>query len=260
MKLEVNNAYFKYVEANPILEDINFVLEDGQFLCVLGQNGIGKTTFLKCLTGILKWESGHVKFNGKKIDGISDLKEVAYVPQAHAVTFPYTALDMVCMGRTKHMSFFAMPSKIDRKIARDCLEQLGIAHLENRKCSQMSGGQLQMVYIARALASNPELLILDEPEAHLDFKNQALIIKRLKLLVKERKISCIMNTHNPENALRISDYILLFGFGGEYIFGKTNETLTEKNINRFFDVDTKIVDLKKMGIDAKTFVMMPDDK
>lgn len=257
MRLDVVQGCFSYTIDKPILKDLSLSLEEGKFLCVLGQNGIGKTTFLRCLTGVLKWESGFVNLNGEKIDGIANIKDIAYVPQAHQVTFPYTALDMVCMGRTKHMKFFSMPSKLDRSIAMESLEQVGIEHLAERKCSQMSGGQLQMVYIARALASNPKLLILDEPEAHLDFKNQELVLNKLSQLVKKRNLSCIMNTHNPEHALRVSDYTLLLGSGGIYEFGDTSEVLTEKNISRFFGVTTRILDLKALGIDAKAFVLVP---
>lgn len=105
MKLRVDNGCFSYTEDKPILKNLSLDLNPGKMLCVLGQNGIGKTTFLNCLTGVLKWQSGEVFLNDKVIEGISKEPNVAYVPQAHSVSFPYTALDMVCMGRTKHMSF-----------------------------------------------------------------------------------------------------------------------------------------------------------
>ncbi len=255
MKLEVVDGCFSYVDERPILNRLSFEIDPGTFLCVLGQNGIGKTTFLRCLTGILKWKSGGVKIDGKPIDGISSIREVAYVPQAHQVSFPYTALEMVCMGRTKHMKFFSMPSKLDRKVAMQSLEQVGIGHLSEQKCSEMSGGQLQMVYIARALAGKPKLLILDEPESHLDFKNQERVIRQLNRLVREQGISCIMNTHYPEHALRISDYTLMLGERGSYEFGLTKAVLTEANISRFFEVSARILDLNELGVDAKAFVL-----
>lgn len=227
-------------------------------LCVLGQNGIGKTTFLNCLTGVLKWQSGCVSLDGRVIDGISKEADVAYVPQVHRVHFPYSALDMVCMGRSKHMSFFATPSRVDKEIAMASLEAMGISHLASHSCSKMSGGQLQLVYIARALAGQPKLIILDEPETHLDFKNQDLIIKMIRKLVLDKKISCIMNTHSPIHALQVSDYTLLLGKEGMYEYGKTNEVLTEGNINSYFDVHTKIVDLNPLGLDSKAFVLLSE--
>lgn len=258
MKLAIVNGCFSYDYDKPILKNLSIDLDEGKFLCVLGQNGIGKTTFLHCLTGILKLQSGNIILDGKIIDGISKLTDVAYVPQAHNISFPYTALDMVCMGRTKHMKFFSMPSKLDRNIAMESLEQMGIEYLAERKCSQMSGGQLQMVYIARALVGNPKLLILDEPEAHLDFKNQELILRKLKKLVEERNISCIMNTHNPEHALRVADYSLLLGKEGSYEFGKTTTVLTEENISKFFEVKTRILNLETLGINTKAFVLVTE--
>lgn len=255
MKLEIVNGSFAYEPQVQILKRLNLSIEEGVFLCILGPNGIGKTTFLKCLTGILKWQEGFTRFNHQKTSGISNLQEVSYVPQAHKVSFPYTALDMVCMGRTKQMKFFAMPSKLDQRIAMESLEEMNIAHLAHRKSNQMSGGQLQMVYIARALAAKPRVLILDEPESHLDFKNQAIIIQKLRQLVKEQKIACIMNTHNPEHAMKIADQILLLGEGGDYVFGKTEEVLTEANIKKFFEVEAHIVDLHPLGIAKKAFVL-----
>lgn len=256
MKLNVNNCSFSYVQNKPILKNLSFNLDTGKMLCVLGQNGIGKTTFLNCLTGILKWQSGYVSIKGKEIDGILKEPDVAYVPQVHGVKFPYSALDMVCMGRTKHMSFFATPSKLDKELAMECLNTVGIAHLSTQSCSQMSGGQLQLVYMARSLAGKPKLIILDEPETHLDFKNQNLIIRLIRSLVSDKKISCIMNTHSPAHALQISDNTLLLGKDGMYEFGNTCHILTEESINRFFDVSTKIVDLNPLGVDSKAFVLL----
>ena len=255
MKLEIKNGCFSYRKEQVLLKNLSFSLSDGQILSVLGQNGIGKTTLLRCLTGIIKWDSGCALFNGEKIDGIRKLKTIAYVPQAHPVTFSYTALDMVCMGRAKNMRFFDMPSRLDRTIAMESLECVGLKDLAHRKCSQMSGGQLQLVYIARALAGNPELLILDEPESHLDFKNQALILEKLTQLAQNNRLACIINTHNPEHALRISDYTLLLGAGGRFTFGQTTAVLNEDNIRQYFDVNVKMLDLNTFGLSQKTFVI-----
>lgn len=255
MKLEVINGCFSYHKGQVILNNLNLRIGGGQVLSVLGQNGIGKTTFLRCLTGILKWQSGYAQYNGEKIEGIKKLSKIAYVPQAHPVQFPYSAIDMVCMGRAKSMGFFDMPSKLDRSIAMESLERVGISNLAYRKCSQMSGGQLQLVYIARALSGNPELLILDEPESHLDFKNQALILEIISTFVDKNGLSCIINTHSPEHALSISDYTLLLGSEGRYIFGETQDVLNEENILKYFDVNVKLLDLNTLGVPQKTFVI-----
>ncbi len=255
MNLSVIEGSFSYQPDKPILKNLNFQLSEGQVLCVLGQNGAGKTTLLRCLTGFLKWNSGHAELNGQRIDGIKSLTQIAYVPQAHPAVFPYTALEMVCMGKAKSKSFFEMPSRLDREQAMESLESVGMQGLAHRKCSQMSGGQLQLVYLARALVGSPELLILDEPESHLDFRNQALIFDKITELVGLKRLSCIINTHNPEHALRISDLSLLIGYDGCYEFGKTSDVLNEENIHRFFGVFVKLLDLKPLGVEQKTFVI-----
>lgn len=255
MKLEIVQGSFYYEGGETVLRDLNLAIGEGTFLCVLGRNGIGKTTFLKCLTGILRWSEGCTLFEGEVCQNIFDKSEVAYVPQAHPTAFPYTALDMVCMGRSRKMGRFSMPSAKDRQIAMESLREMGISHLADRECSRMSGGQLQMVYIARALVTNPRLLILDEPETHLDFKNQAEILKKLGTWVRQRNISCIMNTHYPEHALKMADKVLLLGKEGDYAFGTTKDMMTSENIRRFFEVGAKIVDLQPLGIEKKVFVV-----
>jgi iron complex transport system ATP-binding protein len=159
------------------------------------------------------------------------------------------------MGKAKSKRFFEMPSKLDREQAMESLECVGIQALAHRKCSQMSGGQLQLVYLARALVGSPELLILDEPESHLDFRNQALIFDKISALVEAKGLSCIINTHHPEHALRISDLSLLIGHGGCYEFGETSAVLNEENIHRFFGVSVRLLDLKPLGVEQKTFVI-----
>lgn len=255
MNLQVSDGCFSYKADKPILRNLNFELNEGQILCVLGQNGAGKTTLLRCLTGFLKWNSGYTYFNGKQMNGISSLAKVSYVPQVHPVIFPYTAVEMVCMGKAKSKRFFELPTYMDREQAIEILKSIGIEELMHRKCSQMSGGQLQLVYLARALIDDPELLILDEPESHLDFKNQALIFDIITGLVKSKRLSCIINTHYPEHALRISDYSLFLGSNGRYVFGESSLVINEDNIKRFFDISVRILDLKHFGVDQKTFVI-----
>lgn len=255
IKIEVSNGCFGYSKQANILQDINFTLEEGNILAIMGQNGIGKTTLQQCLMGILKWNSGEMKIDDQPFNGIKSLDKISYVPQVHQVSFPYTVSNLVCMGRTKKIKHFAMPSKEDREIAMECLEEVGISDIAEKKCQNLSGGQLQLVFLARALAAEPELLVLDEPENHLDFKNQLHILKVITTLVRKRNMSCIMNTHNPENALRFSDNVLMLG-RGDYIFGETNKILTESNIKKYFNVNAKIIDLVPLGISSKTCVIM----
>lgn len=255
MILEVKDASYSYDGKNYILKDLNLAIKENAIVSVLGQNGVGKTTFLKNLIGLYKWTDGSTFFRGEKVKSLLDKKELAYVAQAQTIALPYRVLDLVLMGRTKYLSAFSSPRKEDEIIACDVLKQVGIYHLKDKKANELSGGQLQMVYLARALAGKPKIIILDEPEAHLDFKNQKIILDKILELAKTNGITCIINTHSPENALKISDYTLFLG-KDSYEFGETEKILNEENISKYFGMKSKIVDLNYIGIDKKTFVLI----
>lgn len=257
MSLEVKNGEFKYKSGRNILENISFVIERGEILTILGPNGVGKTTLLKCIMFILKWEKGKTLLDGKDISKIKPVeiwKKIAYVPQSHGVVFSYTVLDMVLMGRAPYLSIFSTPRSRDIEIAKKCLDLIGISHLAEKNYSEISGGEMQMVLIARALASEPEVLILDEPESHLDFKNQLLMLTLIQMLAKERNISCIINTHYPDHALRIADKTLLLGKGTKSIFGVVQEVITESNLKEYFDVNSRIISFSENGMPMQTVV------
>lgn len=245
--LSVKNGYFSYPKEKEILKNINLKLEEGKVLSVLGPNGVGKTSLIKCMIGLLKWKSGDSFIDGKNLKDIksSDLwKIVSYIPQARQFAFSYTALEMVLIGRTPHISMFKQPSEKDVKMALEIMEKIGIIHLADKDCNQMSGGQLQMVLIARALVSDPKLIILDEPEAGLDFKNQLLILDLIKKLSINQKISVVINTHYPVNALSISDDTLMLNDDGDFIYGKTNDILIPENIKKCFNVEVVMSEIE----------------
>ena len=188
MKFEVINGSFGYGSA-AILHDVSFSLEGNQVLAVLGPNGVGKTTLLKCMMGLLKWNRGETRIDGLAMDTMSHSriwKRIAYVPQSKGISLSYTALEMVLMGRSARLGLFAQPSREDMAIAEKAMEEVGITFLKDKQCSRMSGGELQMVLIARALCTQPEMLILDEPESNLDFKNQLVILDIVKQRTRDR--------------------------------------------------------------------------
>jgi len=238
MLLRVEKGSFYYTSDTPILQDITLSLEKGEVIAVMGPNGIGKTTFLKCLMGIYKWKSGHSLLDGK--DTGNARKQIGYVPQAHRFSFPYSVRDMVVFGRAKYLPAFASPGEKDYEFADRALEEVGISAISEKSCNQLSGGQLQMVLLARALVGEPQLLILDEPESHLDFGNQITILKIIKRLAKEKGIACVMNTHYPNHALNIADKTLLLR-GNKFLVGKTDQILTKENVREYFGVDSIIV-------------------
>ena len=168
---------------------------------------------------------------------------IGYVPQSHAPAFPYTVFEMVMMGRARRIGLFRTPAAADRARVAELLELVGVLPLAERAATELSGGQLQMVYIARALAVEPKLMILDEPEAHLDFHNQMIVLRLLKKLSTEQNMTIVMNTHSPENALKISHKSLLMR-RGEQLFGSTEGLLSEENLRRFYDIDCRVTETR----------------
>lgn len=257
MNLEIKNGNFGYLKDNLILKDINLKINDGEIFTILGQNGIGKTTLLKCLNGVLKWSTGEMYIGGKRANSTKELKSIGYVPQAHNLSFPYSVRELTIMGRARYLGMFSTPSEKDQKLVEEVLNEIGILHLIDKKCSELSGGQLQMVFVARALVGTPEILILDEPESHLDFKNQAVILKLIVKLVRERGITCIFNTHYPEYALRISDRSMIMG-KNDYITGKSSDIINENNLKKYFGIETEILDTKIEDKILKSVIITDD--
>jgi len=243
MKFEVENGTFGYLEKENLFEEISFAVEDGDVLAILGPNGVGKTTLLKCSMGLLKWKKGQAKIDDIPIDNIpyrNLWKTIGYVPQAKNMTFSYTAEEMVVLGRCAHLGIFEQPKKKDFEIAQEAMKTVGIEYLKNSFCSKISGGELQMVLIARALATKPKMLILDEPESNLDYKNQLVILNTLSYLSRNKNIACIINTHYPEHAMRIANKALLLNKNKHNYFGRTSEIITEKSMIDTFNVNVSI--------------------
>ena len=241
--ITVKNAAFSYDGRNELFSDLSFSLAAGEVLTILGRNGIGKTTFLRCLLGILPWTRGECLVDGQRPDPAAVSDVIGYVPQSHAPAFPYTVFEMVMMGRARRIGLFRTPAAADRARVAELLDLVGVLPLAERAATELSGGQLQMVYIARALAVEPKLMILDEPEAHLDFHNQMIVLRLLKKLSLEQNMTIVMNTHSPENALKIADKSLLMR-RGEHLFGPTESLLTEENLRRFYDIDCRITETR----------------
>ena len=226
MILEVKNGCFSYGHRE-VLKNVSFDLEERKIMTVLGPNGVGKTTLLKCIMGFLRWDSGETVIAQRNLKEYSDKelwREVSYVPQAKQGVFSYGVLEMVVMGLDKENSFFYTPKKDQFDRANDMLKELGVGKLADWYCNELSGGELQMVMLARAMVSRPKLLILDEPESN-----------------KEKNTACVINTHFPSHALRLSDKTLLLGPGHKQKFGATAEIISEENIEEFFQTRAKIV-------------------
>lgn len=246
MTLEIRNVTFGYGKA-PILKDISFSVADNSVVTILGPNGVGKTTLLKCVMGFLKPRGGEVLLGGKPVGEYSNKEfwqRISYVPQAKKSVFSYRVLDAVVMGLNANQNFFATPKQDDYEKAADVINSVGAAKLTDKYCNELSGGELQLVLIARALVSEPELLILDEPESNLDMKNQLCVLNIIEKISRNLRTSCLINTHFPNHALKISNQTLLLGYGNKKLFGNTLELVTERNIELFFNVYSRVVELQ----------------
>lgn len=243
MIVKVENGSFYYDNHKMILRNINFDIGKNMIISVLGPNGVGKTTLLKCMMNLRKWTNGRTLIDNKEICNFTQREiwqRIAYVPQGKNLVFSFNVLDMVLLGRNAYINALSGPKKKDIEIAKQCLNEVGYYHLKDRLCNQLSGGELQMVLIARALAANPSLLVLDEPESGLDFRNQLLVLNMINKLCYERNISSIINTHYPDHALKISHKALMLNRNLESIFGNVEDIVTEENLKNYFDVNVKI--------------------
>ena len=249
MNLTVHNGTYFYNAHTPIFRDVNFSVDSGEILAILGPNGAGKTTMLRCITGMLRWRSGESLLDGDPIRTMSPgtlWSRMAYVPQAKSASAAYTAFETVLLGRSSRLGAFSTPGPEDLRKAREAMDRLGIAHLAQKKCTAISGGELQMVLIARALASEPQILILDEPESNLDFRNQLVVLDAITELAQQG-MACIFNTHYPAHALQRADKSLILSRGGHYEFGPTSAVVTQENIRSAFGVEAIIGEIETPG-------------
>lgn len=260
MRIKTENVEFSYERREkdrnkPIFSKVNIELESGRIMAVLGPNGSGKTTFLRCLMGMLKWTDGKSFFDGRDTNSMSSREfwdKVSYVPQQRTAASGFTVFENILLGRSGQVSFFGTPKKNDIEAVERIMEELGIVRFRNSICSTLSGGEFQMVLIAKALVSDPELLILDEPESGLDFRNQLIVLNTMDRL-KSKGISCIFNTHYPKHALQKADCSLILGGGIPY-FGKTDEVVNEENIEKVFGVRAVINEMQVDGTIIKNII------
>lgn len=240
-----------------IIDDINMQIEKGEITCILGPNGVGKTTFFKTIQGFLKPLTGSIQLDGQEISCWNRknlAKKIAYVPQTQSQPFPFKVLDVVVMGRNVHLNNFSSPSQKDYKKCEEVMEQLGISSLNEKIYSQLSGGERQLVLIARALVQEPEMLMMDEPASNLDYGNQVRVLQQIKKLAQQN-IGIIMITHSPEHAFACADKVALFTRNGGVRFGETAEIVTEDALREAYGVTVKIPEIvDDMGHKTRTCV------
>ena len=242
-EISITGLSYRYSKHAPeVLHPVNFTASSGDLVAVLGPNGVGKSTMSKCLLGFFKNYEGTILLDGKDIRGLGHkqlAKMVAYIPQSTYPTFNYDVIDVVLMGLTSQLSLLASPKEKHIKEAHEALQSLGIGHLASAGYGEISGGERQLVLIARALVQKAKILIMDEPTANLDYGNQLRVMCRVAALARQGYI-VILSTHNPDHAFLYANRVLML-FGGRVIAdGTPDEVLDEELIKRVYGVDTRI--------------------
>lgn len=256
MELELRNLSCGYGQRK-VVDSISLSMNTGEVIGLLGANGCGKTTLIKTILGLLPVQGGEVLLDGKNIKNWTSARiarVIGYIPQMHTPPFPFQVVDVVLMGRTAHINPFASPSSKDVKIAEQALEMLSISYLRDRIYTEISGGERQLVLIARALAQEPRILIMDEPTASLDFGNQIKVLSHVKQLAG-MNIAVLMSCHFPEHAFLYSNRVVLLNEGRILHSGTPGETITAERLKTLYGVEVDIVTVKnRMNQDLRVCI------
>ena len=243
--LEVRALSFGF-PGRTIGRDVSFSLAAGESMCVLGPNGGGKTTLFRTILGLLPVKSGEVRLNERPLH-LLDRAEIAraagYVPQGHSAYFAFTLLEFVLMGRSARVGAFSSPGKADRAVAERALESLGIAALAGRPVTEVSGGERQLALVARALAQEPKLLVMDEPTASLDFGNQVRVLERI-LALAATGIAILFSSHDPDHAFLGAQRALLLGEGRVLELGAPKAVVRSDTLRRLYGVPVEVIEIQ----------------
>jgi iron complex transport system ATP-binding protein len=259
--LEVSDLHFSYNARREVLQGISVRVEDGEILCVLGSNGTGKTTFIRCLLGLSRPKSGEIVAEGKLLTRMS-VKErahfMAYVPQSSTLAFPYEAREVVLMGRVSHLAPGASHSARDKAAAMEAMERLQIEALAGRRFQELSGGERQMVLVARALAQEAKLLVMDEPTANLDYHNQVKILSAIKQLAAQG-FGILMTSHFPDHAFLACSKVALMDHGKITAQGLPDEVVTSESLTALYGTKVVVATAISDGISIKTCIPLLDE-
>ena len=235
--IDVQNVSFSYRQ-NEVLKNLTFSVPRGRVVGVLGANGAGKSTLFKLILGVLPLKRGEIKINGLSVKTLSSrerAKQMAYIPQTQRGTFQFTVEEMVLMGTTASFSMFAQPGKRERIKAVEAMKLLQIESFADRLYDQLSGGEQQLVLIARAVAQDAPILIMDEPTASLDYGNQIRVLEEIRQLANCGYL-VLISTHNPQHIFLYADNVLLIEGGSAIAFGKPQEVLSESLLSHVYRV------------------------
>ncbi len=248
--LSVENLHFEYTKNSPVIKDISFKINRGKLVGLFGPNGCGKTTLFKCCLKFLNYEKGVIRFDEENIKNksIQEMaKSAAYVPQEHKPSFPYLVKDVVLMGRTPHLGGVFSISEKDKRKAFDAIKLVGIENISNKPYNQLSGGQRQLVIIARAVAQDPKILFLDEPTSALDFSNQIKIWNLLRK-ISSKGTTIIACTHDPNHVIWFCDEVVVMGDGELISTGPAEKIISEKILDEIYTDICKVSSIDKTKI------------
>jgi iron complex transport system ATP-binding protein len=256
--LRIDNISYSFGR-HDVFRDLELEVKQGDIICVLGANGSGKTTLLRCINGTLRPKSGRIFLDDTDIAQIGVIRlarRIGTVSQEHSAPFPFSVLEVVRMGRAPYLGFFSSPSGHDNEIAMEALEHVGMSHLKDKPYTQISGGERQLVLIARTLAQKPGIILLDEPTSHLDFKNQVLVLKMISKL-SMGGLTIIMSTHLPNQAFLVSSRVALMTNGTLLAIGSCDDIMTEKNLAKTYGIGLRIAKIDGNETGRETRVCIP---
>lgn len=243
--LEIKKLNFRHNNSGiDILKEIEFNVTAGGVTTILGPNGSGKTTLFKCITSVWKPQSGEILFKEKRITKLSDkdrAKIFAVVSQEHEPAFSYSVFDIALMGRSPHIGVLSSPSHNDYCVAEKALETVGISYLRDKTYTKISGGERQLVMIARSLSQESPILLLDEPTAHLDFRHQVHVLKKIRNITIEKGLTVLMTLHDPNLAMLFSDKVVMLSGGSIVSSGNPQTVITEDVLKSVYDIDVSVI-------------------
>ncbi len=242
MLLEMNNVWGGYGGAD-IIRGVSCQADAGDILCLLGPNGCGKTTLFRLMLGSIPLRQGSVTIEGRDIRQMRPRElasKIAYIPQSHTPIFSYTVLEVVIMGRASHFAAFDRPREVDRQAAFRALERVNALHLANQKYTTLSGGQRQLILIARAICQSARIFVMDEPAANLDYANHQLLMEVITGLSREG-YCIVLSTHSPEHPVSIGTQVLMLHQGQVSAFGRPRDVITPEHLQQVYHIEMDVL-------------------